>query len=103
MKGGTGMLQSIQYIGSGPPTYVYSQEASGTSSDFYHVFATETREYDSRKDHRERSERVFFKRVEKEVEEVEEFKVPDYSKTPTLLDIYQREYGKRESFLWKQK
>lgn len=103
MKGGTRMLQSIQYIGSGPPTYVYSQEESGTSSDFYHVFATETREYDSRKDHRERSERVFFKRVEKEMDEVEEFKVPDISIAPTLLDIYQREYGKRESFLWKQK
>ena len=46
------MLQSIQYIGSGPPTYVYSKNAVGTSGEFYHVFAAETRGYDERQERR---------------------------------------------------
>ena len=37
------MLQSIQFNGSGPPTYVYSKNAVGASVEYYHVFAAETR------------------------------------------------------------
>ena len=73
------MLQSIQYVGSGPPTYVYSYKAVGASGEYYHVFAAETRGYDSRREKKER--------------ENEE----------RLRELYQKEYGRRESFLWKQK
>ncbi len=72
------MLQSIQYIGSGPPTYVYSKKAVGASGEYYHVFATETRGY------REKREQ-------------------DREKRQDLQEIYLKEYGRRESFLWKQK
>jgi len=75
----TRMLQSIQYVGSGPPTYVYSHKAVGASGEYYHVFAAETRGYDSRREKKER--------------ENEE----------RLRELYQKEYGRRESFLWKQK
>lgn len=73
------MLQSIQYVGSGPPTYVYSQKAVGASGEYYHVFAAETQGYDSSREKKDR--------------ENEE----------RLRELYQREYGRRESFLWKQK
>ena len=73
------MLQSIQYVGGGPPTYVYSQKAVGASGEYYHVFAAETRGYDSSREKKDR--------------ENEE----------RLRELYQREYGRRESFLWKQK
>ena len=73
------MLQSIQYVGSGPPTYVYSNKAVGASGEYYHVFASETRGYDSRREKKER--------------ENEE----------RLRELYKKEYGRRESFLWKQK
>ncbi len=43
------MLQSIQY-GSGPPTYVYSNNTAGTSSAFFHVYASEMSGYDSKRD-----------------------------------------------------
>lgn len=96
------MLQSIQYVGSGPPTYVYSQKAVGASGEYYHVFATETRGYDGRRERKEKEERIFERELEKETAESEEFKVLD-NKTQNLQEIYQREYGRRESFLWKQK
>jgi len=96
------MLQSIQYVGSGPPTYVYSQKAVGASGAYYHVFATETRGYDGRRERKEKEERIFERELEKETAELEEFKVLD-NKTQNLQEVYQREYGRRESFLWKQK
>ena len=52
------MLQSIQFIGSGPPTYVYSQKAEGTSSEYYHVFSTETRGYDGQREEKERKPKL---------------------------------------------
>ena len=55
------MLQSIQYIGSGPPTYVYSKKATGAGYEFYHVFATETRGYDGRKEEKDRKSKFFKK------------------------------------------
>lgn len=96
------MLQSIQYVGSGPPTYVYSQKAVGADGEYYHVFATETRGYDGRKERREKEERCFAKELEKESAELEEFKVIE-NKPENLQEVYQREYGRRESFLWKQR
>lgn len=95
------MLQSIQFIGSGPPTYVYSKNAVGASGEFYHVFATETRGYDERQERRERKSTVE-KENKKESKEQMEFKVLDNTKKGNLQEIYQKEYGKRESFLWKQ-
>ncbi len=95
------MLQSIQFLGSGPPTYVYSQKAVGASYDFYHVFAAETRGYEKKRE-REHSnsnkKRAF---VEKENAEQEEFKVADNRKKENLQQVYEKEYGRRESFLWK--
>lgn len=96
------MLQSIQYVGSGPPTYVYSQKAVGASGEYYHVFATETRGYDGRRERKEKEERIFERELEKETAESEEFKVLD-NKTQDIQEVYKREYGRRESFLWKQK
>ena len=96
------MLQSIQYVGSGPPTYVYSQKAAGASNEYYHVFATETRGYDGRKERREKDGRIFKRELEKETAELEEYKVLD-NKTQDIQEVYQREYGRRESFLWKQR
>ena len=58
MEGGTRMLQSIQFNGSGPPTYVYSKNAVGTSGEYYHVFAAETRGYDERARKRNGEERT---------------------------------------------
>ena len=100
--GVTRMLQSIQYVGSGPPTYVYSNKAVGASGEYYHVFAAETRGYDSRQERREKKSRVLEKESDNETAEVEEFKVLE-NKTQNLQEVYQREYGRRETFLWKQK
>ncbi|MBQ8518117.1 MAG: hypothetical protein IJ455_00745 [Agathobacter sp.] len=96
------MLQSIQYVGSGPPTYVYSQKAVGASGEYYHVFAAETRGYDGRRERKEKEERLFSKELEKESAELEEFKILD-NKAQDIQEVYQREYGRRESFLWKQR
>ena len=97
------MLQSIQFIGSGPPTYVYSQKAVGSTMDFYHVFAAETRGYDGKRNHQDIASRLKKKETEKEHAETEEFKVMDICKTENLLQVYEKEYGRRESFLWKQR
>ena len=128
------MLQSIQYIGSGPPTYVYSQNAQGTSGEYYHVFAAETRGYDSRKEKNKKDARQLegerARRKEREIERVNEreiergnareiereiareteektVEIVDHevteSKSQDIQDVYRREYGRRESFLWKQR
>ena len=96
------MLQSIQFIGSGPPTYVYSKNAVGASGEYYHVFAAETRGYDKRRERRQGNSAVLKKENEKENHENPEFKVLENSEQ-NLQEIYQKEYGRRESFLWKQK
>lgn len=97
------MLQSIQFIGSGPPTYVYSQKTVGSTMEFYQVFAAETRGYDGKKTHQDTTSRLKKKEVEKETTEAEEFKVMDIRKTENLQQVYEKEYGRRESFLWKQR
>lgn len=97
------MLQSIQFIGSGPPTYVYSQKAVGSTMDFYQVFAAETRGYDGKRNRQDTASRLKKKEVEKEHTETEEFKVMDIRKTENLQQVYEKEYGRRESFLWKQR
>ncbi len=97
------MLQSIQFNGSGPPTYVYSQKAVGATNEFYHVFATETRGYDGRKEDKEGKSKFAREEMESENAEHEEFKVLDNAKPQNLQEVYQKEYGRRESFLWKQR
>lgn len=94
------MLQSIQFNGSGPPTYVYSQNAVGASGEYYHVFATETRGYDGHKEENERKSSMR-KNLQEESGEQEEFKVIDNRKAENLREVYEKEYGRRESFLWK--
>ena len=97
------MLQSIQFIGSGPPTYVYSQKAVGSTMEFYQVFAAETRGYDGKKNHHDAASPLKKKEVEKEHVETDEFKVMNIYKAEDLQQVYEKEYGKRESFLWKQR
>lgn len=94
------MLQSIQFNGSGPPTYVYSQNAVGASGEYYHVFATETRGYDGHKEENERKSSMR-KNLQEESGEQEDFKVVDNRKAENLREVYEKEYGRRESFLWK--
>ena len=96
------MLQSIQYVGSGPPTYIYSKNAVGASGEYYHVFAAETRGYRERRERENERPTSFAKQLEKESAELEEFKVLD-NKMQDLQEVYLKEYGRRESFLWKQK
>ena len=96
------MLQSIQYVGSGPPTYVYSKKAVGASGEYYHVFASETRGYSGKQKRENGKESSFADKLEKENAELEEFKVAE-NKTESLRDVYIKEYGRRESFLWKLK
>ena len=110
------MLQSIQYVGSGPPTYVYSQKAVGASGEYYHVVwkansrppmtthtPSETRGYDGRKEDKHQNSKFSKEELENEITENEEFKVLDNRKLENLQEVYQKEYGRRESFLWKQK
>ena len=94
------MLQSIQFNGSGPPTYVYSQNAVGASGEYYHVFATETRGYNGHKEENERKSSMR-KNLQEESGEQENFKVVDNRKAENLREVYEKEYGRRESFLWK--
>lgn len=94
------MLQSIQFNGSGPPTYVYSQNAVGASGEYYHVFATETRGYDGHKEENERKSSMR-KNLQEESGEQEDFKMVDNRKAENLREVYEKEYGRRESFLWK--
>ena len=97
------MLQSIQFNGSGPPTYVYSKNAVGASGEYYHVFAAETRGYDERQERRRGDPEVKEKENGKENNEHPEFKVLDNAKKTSLQEAYQKEYRRRESFLWKLK
>lgn len=96
------MLQSIQYVGSGPPTYVYSNKAVGSSGEYYHVFATETRGYHENRERHEEKRNSFAQELEKESAELEEIKVVD-NRHQDLNEVYIKEYGRREAFLWKQK
>ena len=96
------MLQSIQYVGSGPATYVYSQKAVGASGEYYHVFATETKGYNGKRDRNESRKSSFAKALEKERAELDEMQILDNPKED-LRDAYLKEYGKRASFLWKLK
>lgn len=96
------MLQSIQYNGSGPPTYVYAKKAVGASMEYYQVFAAETRGYNgNRQSEYANSKETKEEKVEPDAAVQEEFKVIDASKKDNLLDVYKKEYGRRESFLWK--
>lgn len=93
------MLQSIQYVGSGPPTYIYSNKAVGASGEYYHVFASETRGYDARRDRKNNKPEI----LKAEKEDGEEFKIIEEPHNEMLQEIYEREYARRESFLWKQR
>ena len=96
------MLQSIQYVGSGPPTYVYTNKAVGASAEYYHVFAAETRGYNGKRERQSEKERSFAQKLDKESADLEEYKVVE-NKPQSLKDVYEKEYGRRESFLWKLK
>lgn len=82
------MLQSIQY-GSGPPTYIYSNNATGASYGFFQVFATQMGGYDSRRENQD--VRTNPQKREKTKEEQEEY----------VRECYQREYRERQLIGWK--
>lgn len=92
------MLQSIQYVGSGPATYVYSKKAVGTSGEYYHVFATETSGYDNKRDRKNERQISFAEKLAKEKAELEEFNIAE-SKSQDLQDVYQSEFGRSTLFL----
>ena len=97
------MLQSIQYIGSGPPTYVYSNKETGASDEFYHVFATETRGYSGNKQKKNNPFDWLKREMKAEAVEPEEAKANNHKPSGNVQEMYQKEYGRRESFLWKQR
>lgn len=100
------MLQSIQYIGSGPPTYVYSENATSASNMFYQVFATQTNGYDAQHEDGRRKEPLVHREehTASDAEVVDaEFRVLEVKPKENLEEVYKKQYGKREAFLWKQK
>jgi len=97
------MLQSIQFCGSGPPTYVYSKNAVGLGNAFFHVFAAETRGYDAQQERQHSKRFVPEEEAENGPPEQEEAKEVQGDRKENLQAVYEKEYGKRESFLWKQR
>lgn len=96
------MLQSIQFIGSGPPTYIYTDQEESSGVDFRSVLATETRDYNQRKNQETTNIGVVKKKRGNELLESEEMMAFDQKYKENLQNIYQMGYGKRESLLWKQ-
>ena len=82
------MLQSIQYC-SGQPTYVYSNNVSGTSNAFFHVYASQMTGHDPRRERPNVKEQV--KKRERTQEENEEY----------IRECYQKEYKERNGIGWK--
>ena len=97
------MLQSIQFNGSGPPTYVYAQKAVGTTMDFYQVFAAETEKRDARRQEGEWKAKFPRKELHARPLRQEEVTVVDDRKTESLQEVYQKEFGRRDAFLWRQR
>ena len=96
------MLQSIQYIGSGPPTYVYSNKETGSNDEFYHVLAAETRGYSGNKQKKNNPFGWLKREIKTEAVEQEELKT-NTKPNGNIQEMYEKEYGRRESFLWKQR
>lgn len=82
------MLQSIQY-GSGPPTYIYSNNTTGVNSGFFHVFASQMGGYDSRRENQD--VKGNYQKRQRTNEEQEEY----------LRECYQKEYKERQLLPWK--
>ena len=66
------------------------------------MFAAETRGYRERRERDGDRQASFAKKLEEESAELEEFRVVE-NKPENLQEVYLKEYGRRESFLWKQK
>lgn len=101
-KGELYMLQSIQFIGSGPPTYIYTDQDETSGVDFRSVLATETRGYNQRQSQETaRVGAVKKRRMDASLgnDEVVAF-AQKYEEN--LQNMYQMGYGKRDVFLWKQ-
>ena len=79
------MLQGIVQIGTGAPTYIYSDSETNTS--FFHVFAAQMDGYDSR---RERSESPPTMQKKPRTREPAE----------KLQEYYQREFRAGGFFRW---
>ena len=81
------MLQSIQYSG-GPPTYIYSNNATNASNGFFHVYASQMTRQDPRREKQEVKQAT--KKREKTNEEKEKY----------LRDSYERGYREQELLRW---
>ena len=82
------MLQSIQY-GSGPPTYIYSNNATSTSNGFFHVYASQMAGYDSRRENP--NVKTMPKKMEKSKEKRDEY----------IRECYEKEYKENNLIGWK--
>lgn len=92
------MLQSIQYVGSGPPTYVYSNKAVDASNEYYHVFAPETRGYSNKKEQKIYGPDTFAEKLQRESAKLDALNIVE-DKTMSLQEAYQAQYGRRALFL----
>ena len=81
------MLQSIQYTG-GVPTYVYSNNATGSNNGFFHVYASQMTGHDTQRKKEEVKSTA--KKREKTNEEKERY----------LRDTYERGYRGQELLKW---
>jgi hypothetical protein len=64
---------------------------------------TETRKHDENRERKNQNTYLKKAVVENEQFEVEEVLIRDNRKPESLQQVYEREYGRRESFLWKQR
>ena len=92
------MIQNIEYVGSGPPTYLYSKRMIGASDEYYRVFASDARGYDRRHEQQNESYSTFAEKLAKEKAQLEEIKTVN-KKIQTLQEAYQCEFGRSALFL----
>ncbi len=102
MKGGTRMLNNVQY-GGAPSVYAYSGNTANATDNAFHVFASCMNGYDSRRE--KNGLKVEDSAVRKTVRksELEDSEDSQDTKEEAIQEYYHMGYGKRESFLWKQR
>ncbi|MBQ8625820.1 MAG: hypothetical protein IJ419_06650 [Agathobacter sp.] len=82
------MLQSIQY-GSGPPTYIYSNNVTGMSNGFFHVYASQMSGHDPRRENP--NIKSSYKKRENNKEEHADY----------IRECYEKEYRENHLIGWK--
>ena len=82
------MLQRIIQYGSGPPTYIYSQNEVTASNSFFHVFAAEMSGYESQREDSQ-THHIYQQKPKARVSEEQ------------LMEYYEREFKVRGINKWK--